>query len=46
VPSILLDPQLITKDSVGDVIADGGQKYEDVCTGQFEKLCADAGITP
>jgi D-xylose transport system substrate-binding protein len=46
VPSILLTPEAITKDNVGDVIADGGQTYEDVCAGEFEKLCADAGITP
>ncbi|MDN4171850.1 substrate-binding domain-containing protein [Nocardioides sp. SOB77] len=45
VPSILLEPQSITKDNVGDVIEDGGQKAEDVCTGEFEKLCADAGIS-
>ncbi|MDN4163252.1 sugar ABC transporter substrate-binding protein [Nocardioides abyssi] len=45
VPSILLEPQSITKDNVGDVIDDGGQKVEDVCTGKFEKLCADAGIS-
>ncbi|TWH04856.1 D-xylose transport system substrate-binding protein [Nocardioides sp. J9] len=45
VPSILLDPQPITKDTVKDVIDDGGQKKEDVCSGEFEKLCADAGIS-
>jgi D-xylose transport system substrate-binding protein len=45
VPSILLEPQAITKDNVGDVIADGGQKLEDVCAGKFADLCADAGIS-
>jgi D-xylose transport system substrate-binding protein len=45
VPSILLDPVSITKDNVGDVISDGGQAYADVCTGDFEQLCTDAGIT-
>lgn len=45
VPSILLDPVSITKDNVGDVISDGGQSYEDVCTGEYEQLCTDAGIT-
>ena len=44
VPSILLEPQAITKDNVGDVIDDGGQKAEDVCTGDFAKLCDEAGI--
>ena len=44
VPSILLTPQAITKDNVGDVIDDGGQKAEDVCAGDFAKLCEEAGI--
>ncbi|NYJ02604.1 D-xylose transport system substrate-binding protein [Nocardioides thalensis] len=46
VPSILLEPQSITAENVGDVIADGGQTYEDVCAGEYEQMCADAGITP
>ncbi|WP_307854230.1 sugar ABC transporter substrate-binding protein [Nocardioides palaemonis] len=45
VPSILLTPQAITKDNVGDVIDDGGQKVEDVCAGKFAKLCQQAGIS-
>lgn len=45
VPSILLEPQSITKDNVGDVIDDGGQKAEDVCTGEFADLCTKAGIS-
>lgn len=45
VPSILLEPQSITKDNVGDVIEDGGQKAEDVCAGKFADLCAEAGIS-
>ena len=45
VPSILLTPKAITKDNVGDVIADGGQKKEDVCTAKFAQLCAKAGIS-
>ncbi|MCR6029910.1 substrate-binding domain-containing protein [Nocardioides sp. zg-579] len=45
VPSILLEPQSITKVNVMDVIEDGGQKAADVCTGEFKKLCADAGIS-
>ena len=44
VPSILLTPQAITKDNVGDVIDDGGQKAEDVCVDEFAKLCEEAGI--
>ncbi|WP_225869257.1 MULTISPECIES: sugar ABC transporter substrate-binding protein [unclassified Nocardioides] len=45
VPSILLDPQAITKDTVKDVISDGGQSKDDVCTGDFAKLCTDAGVS-
>ncbi|WP_134738272.1 substrate-binding domain-containing protein [Nocardioides sp. 503] len=45
VPSILLDPQSITKDNVGDVITDGGQKAEDVCSGEFAAMCTEAGIS-
>ena len=45
VPSILLEPQSITKDNVADVIEDGGQKAEDVCVGEYADLCADAGIS-
>lgn len=46
VPSILLDPQAITADNVGDVIDDGGQTYDDVCAGEYKKLCDQAGIQP
>ena len=45
VPSILLDPVSITADNVKDVIDDGGQSAADVCTGEYAKLCADAGIS-
>ncbi len=44
VPSILLTPVSITADTVGDVIDDGGQKLEDVCTADFAAACADAGL--
>lgn len=45
VPSILLEPKAITKENVGDVISDGGQKAADVCKGSFAALCTDAGIS-
>jgi D-xylose transport system substrate-binding protein len=45
VPSILLEPQSITKDNVSDVIDDGGQKASDVCTGKYADMCAQAGIS-
>jgi D-xylose transport system substrate-binding protein len=44
VPSILLTPVSITAETVGDVIDDGGQKLEDVCTADFADACADAGL--
>ena len=44
VPSILLTPVSITADKVGDVIDDGGQKLEDVCTADFAAACAAAGL--
>ena len=45
VPSVLIDPQPIFKDNVKDVVADGFVSKEDLCTGDVEKLCADAGIS-
>lgn len=45
VPSILLTPKSITKDTVKDVIADGGQTKEDVCAGAFAAKCTAAGIS-
>lgn len=45
VPSILLEPQSITADNVGDVIEDGGQTAEDVCAGEFAQMCEEAGIS-
>jgi D-xylose transport system substrate-binding protein len=45
VPSILLVPVAVTKDKVKDtVIADGVWKASDVCTADFAKACAAAGI--
>jgi D-xylose transport system substrate-binding protein len=45
VPSILLDPQSIMKDSVKSVIDDGGATAADVCAGDFAKACTEAGIS-
>jgi D-xylose transport system substrate-binding protein len=44
VPSVLLEPQPITKDNVDVPIKDGFLKREDVCTGQYASLCDKAGI--
>ncbi len=45
VPSVLLDPQSITKDTVKSVIDDAGAAASDVCAGKFAKLCTKAGIS-
>jgi len=44
VPSVLLQPQAITKENVDVPIKDGFLKKEDVCTGQYADLCTKAGI--
>ncbi|WP_127499732.1 sugar ABC transporter substrate-binding protein [Actinoplanes solisilvae] len=44
VPSVLLEPQSITKANVKDVIADGFVTKAEVCTADFAKACTDAGI--
>jgi D-xylose transport system substrate-binding protein len=45
VESVLLEPVAITKDNVGDVVADGGITAEELCTGNYADLCAEAGIS-
>ena len=45
VPSVLLDPQSITKDNVKDVVADGFVTKAELCTADFAKACTDAGIS-
>ena len=45
VPSVLLTPQAITKENVKDVITDGYAKAAEICTADFTKACADAGIS-
>jgi len=45
VPSVLLEPKAIYKDNVKDVVADGYVTKEELCTGAYAKLCADAGIS-
>ncbi len=44
VPSVLLTPKSITKDTVGQVFADQGQSKDEVCTGQFAAMCSAAGL--
>ena len=39
-PYIALTPIAVTKDNIADtVIADGFRTWEEICTGEFEKLC-------
>jgi D-xylose transport system substrate-binding protein len=45
VPSVLLKPQSITKETVKDVIADGFVTKDAVCTADFAKYCTEAGIS-
>jgi D-xylose transport system substrate-binding protein len=44
VPSVLLTPKSITKDTINVVFNDGGQTKADVCTGQFAAACSAAGL--
>jgi D-xylose transport system substrate-binding protein len=44
VPSVLLQPQSITKENVNVVFDDGGQAKDEVCAGQFAAMCTAAGI--
>ncbi len=45
VKSVLLVPVSIVKDSVKDVVADGFVTKEELCTPDYAKACADAGIS-
>ena len=44
VPSVLLEPQAITKETAGGPSEDGFLKTEDVCTGKFAQACSAAGL--
>ena len=45
VPSVLLEPEAITKENVKKVVDDGFVKKEELCTGDVAKLCTAAGIS-
>jgi len=45
VKSVLLEPQSIKFDNVKDVVADGFVTKEQLCTGDFAKLCTDNGVS-
>src|SRR4051812_1243331 len=45
IPSVMLDPTPVMKDNIKDtIIADDFHSASDICTGDFAKACADAGI--
>ncbi len=45
VPSVLYDPEAITKDNVNVVIEDEYVSAGEVCTGPYVKACEEAGIS-
>jgi D-xylose transport system substrate-binding protein len=45
VPSVLLEPFLITKNEVKRVIDEGYVKAEEVCTGELAAACTELGIS-
>ncbi|GGM22474.1 MULTISPECIES: sugar ABC transporter substrate-binding protein [Micromonospora] len=45
VPARLLEPKLIYKENVKDVVADGYVEKDKLCADSYAKLCADAGIS-
>jgi D-xylose transport system substrate-binding protein len=45
VPSVLLEPSLITKDTVKKVIDEGYVKADEVCTGDLAAVCTQLGIS-
>jgi D-xylose transport system substrate-binding protein len=45
VPSVLLDPVVVTTDNIKDtIIADEFWKVDEICTSKFEDACSEAGI--
>ncbi len=46
VPATLLAPVVVTKDNIKDtVVADGFYKVSDICTAEYAKACAAAGLS-
>ncbi|HEV2778407.1 MAG TPA: substrate-binding domain-containing protein [Actinophytocola sp.] len=45
VKSVLREPQLITKNEVKNVIADGFVKASEICTGNLAAICTELGIS-
>src|SRR5690606_38553897 len=45
VAAVLLEPQAIYRDNVKELFDDGYVSVEELCTGDFEAICAEAGIS-
>lgn len=45
VKSVLLEPQLITKNEVKSVVSDGFVKASELCTGELAAICTQLGIS-
>jgi D-xylose transport system substrate-binding protein len=46
VPATLLQPVIVTKDNIKDtVVKDNFYKVSDICTAEYAKACADAGLS-
>lgn len=46
VPSVLLDPVVVTKDNIQDtIIKDDFWKVDEICTSEYEDACAEVGLT-
>ncbi|PRY19227.1 sugar ABC transporter substrate-binding protein [Pseudosporangium ferrugineum] len=45
VPAVLLTPKSIFKENVKDVVADGFVTKDQLCTGDFAKLCTENGVS-
>ena len=45
VPSVLLDPVSINKETVKTVVSDGGVTKEELCTGAYAAKCTAAGVS-
>ena len=43
IQAVLLDPAVITKDNVQDVVTAGALKASEICKG-IEDLCSEAGV--
>lgn len=44
VPSVLLEPQSIFRANVNDVVKDGYVTKQELCTGDFARMCAEVGV--